>query len=102
MEASRRRIALYDLVVAGRRNVAVFLDDATADGSIGLKAKHQVGGILVGPDDDGSGELIVLKRDADGAMEAFSTFGATGLSLHAARNRAAAAMLRGCFMTQSE
>src|SRR5215207_10069383 len=35
-----------------------------------------------------------------GAIELASTFGATGLSLHAARNSAIAAMVRGCFITR--
>src|SRR5215207_2982512 len=35
-----------------------------------------------------------------GAIELASTFGATGLSLHAARNSAVAAMVRGCFITR--
>src|SRR5215207_2079219 len=35
-----------------------------------------------------------------GAIGLASTFGATGLSLHAARNSAVAAMVRGCFITR--
>jgi hypothetical protein len=46
-------------------------------------------------------DVPVLNAAFVGAT-AVSTAGAVGLSLHAASRRAAAAIVRGCFMTQSE